>query len=581
MTGVFTAGQVLDGRYQIVAPIAQGGMGAVFRAKRVLLGDEVAIKIILAEQAGATARERFMRESRACARLRHPNIVSILDFDADPSGNPFLVMELLTGRSLKDEIAARGALEIDEVQRIVPEICSALQLAHAHQIVHRDLKPANIVAQDFAHGERVYKVVDFGVANIRESTDDTRLTGPHQFLGTLTYASPEQLSGSAVDPRADQYSLAVVVFELLTGHVPFESEDPLTLVTRHLTEAPPKASAVRPGIPEWVDRVLARALAKHPDDRWPTIAEFGAAIASGGEEGTSGSDSTTAVRVGFASPLESAYDVRERLGPGRLGSDVYRGVHRALGHPVAIRILRRAGQRNWDALRSRFLHEARALQVGHPSIIQVRDYGEQPNMIYVVTDFINGPSLREALTASGPMPWTRLQPLVAQLVDAARALHRRGALLCGVNPDIMRLVAADEAMDDSERLMISTAGVWQAQDLLATLKEQTLRGLEVADAELRYIAPELMTGRTADVRSDVFTMGVVTYEMATGRCPYEAGSMQGLLGAMLRGAPADPATLQPTLPRAAAAALRQALRPSPEERQPTARAFGEAVAAGP
>src|SRR4030095_5900921 len=144
--------------------------------------------------------------------------------------------------------------------------------------------------------------------------------------------------------------------------------------------------------------------------------------------------------------------------------------------------------------------------------------------------------MREVLTAEGAMPWERLRPLLAQMTEAARVLHRRNGLLCGVNPDIMR-VMLDE---DGERLLISTSGVWEAQDLLATLRDQTVRGTALADVELRYVAPELLTGRSADVRSDVFTMGVLAYEMATASLPYDGASMPALLGAMLRGRPVSP-----------------------------------------
>ena len=543
-------------------------MGAVYRARRTLLGDEVAIKIILADSAVSGARERFMRESRACARLRHPHIVSILDFNIEPDGHPFLVMELLNGRSLKDELLEAGRLSVADVRRIVPPLCNALQFAHGVGIVHRDLKPANVVAHEFTPGERVYKLVDFGLANIRESTAGTRLTGPHEFIGTIAYASPEQLSGAVVDARSDIYSMGAVVFEMLTGRVPYPGDDPMVVLNGHLSAPVPRASSVRPDLPAWVDVTISRALAKNPDDRWTDIAEFGRALSA------AESDRQTGVGVSpAASGLMSMYEIGDRLGPGRLGSEVYRGVHRALGHPVAIRLLRRDGQRNWEGARARFLREAQTLQIAHPSIIQVRDYGEEPGLVYLVTDFIDGPSLRELMQAAGPLPWARLERLAVQLVEAAHVLHRRKGLLCGVNPDIIR-IATDE---DGERLMNSSAGVWQASDLLATLQEQTLRGIGLADAELRYVAPELMTGRSADVRSDVFTMGVLLPEMATGALPFDGGSMPELLGVMLAGRPVDARTLQPTLPQAVADALLRALRPSPEERFPSARAFGAAL----
>jgi serine/threonine protein kinase len=565
---MLSTGQILDGRYEVLAPLAEGGMGAVYRARRLLLGDEVAVKIILADSVVPAARERFMRESRACARLRHPHIVSILDFNIEPDGHPFLVMELLNGRSLKEEIAAAGRLSVGDVRRIVPTLCSALQFAHGQGIVHRDLKPANIVAHEFTPGERVYKLVDFGLANIRESSAEARLTAPHEFIGTIAYAAPEQLSGAVVDPRSDVYSLGAVVFEMLTGRVPYPGDDPLTVLNGHLNARVPRPSSLAPELPAWMDVTVCRALAKDPEDRWNDIAELGRALT-----GAEGERPTTVGPTTGASGLLSMYEIGDRLGPGRLGSEVYKGMHRAMGHPVAIRLLRRDGDRNWEGARARFLREAQTLQIAHPSIVQVRDYGEEGGLVYLVTDFIEGPSLRELMGASGPLGWPRLRGLAAQLVEAAHVLHRRKGLLCGLSPDIIR-ITADE---DGERLMVSSAGVWQAADLLATLQERTLRGIGLEDAELRYVAPELMTGQSADVRSDVFTMGVLLYEMATGTLPFDGRSMPELLGVMLRGSPAHPGTLQPTLPRAASDALLRALAPSPQARFPSSRAFGAAL----
>jgi serine/threonine-protein kinase len=303
------------------------------------------------------------------------------------------------------------------------------------------------------------------------------------------------------------------------------------------------------------------------------MAEFGRALAA--RDGADRSTTILNTRSAPSGGLLATYEIGRKLGPGRLGSDVFLGTHRALGHPVAVRLLRRGTDRDWNAVRARFLREAKTLQIAHPSIIQVRDYGEEGDLVYLVTEYIEGRSLREVLTADGPMPWERLRPLLAQLTEAACVLHRRNGLLCGVNPEIMR-VSADE---DEERLMISTSGVWDAQDLLATLRDQTVRGTALADVELRYVAPELLTGRNADVRSDVFTMGVLAYEMATACLPYDGASMPALLGAMLRGRPANPENRQPTLPPGVAAAILKALSPEPDDRFSTAREFGAALLA--
>ena len=562
-------GQVLDNRYEILAPIAEGGMGAVYRARRVLLGDEVAIKVILADVAGQAPLERFVRESRVCAQLRHPNIVSIFDYNADDPQRPFLVMELLSGPSLKDELAQQGPFDVEDIRRLIPPLCSALALAHDRGVVHRDLKPANVVAHDFGAGERVYKIVDFGVANVRSQSEETRLTGSNQFLGTVAYSSPEQLTGGATDGRSDIYSLAAVVFELLTGRLPYDGPDPMAILSGHLSRPVPLPSSVRPGLPPWVDVAIGRALAKNPEHRWRDMVAFGHAMC--------GPAAPTTTSGGRAVPggLLTTYEIGEALGPGRLGSTVHRGVHRALGHPVALRILRGGTARD-EAVRTRFLREARALQVAHPSILQVRDYGQEGDLVYVVTDYVEGPSLRQVLTQTGALPWPRLTRFVSQLLDASHALHRRNGLLCGLSPDIMRIAQDDEG----ERLMISSAGIWQAQDLLGTLTEQTLRGMGLADAELRYVAPELFTGQTADVRSDIFTLGMLVYEMATGDLPFDASTLPELLGKMLGGVRRDPRDRQPSLPGAAAAAILTALDPAPARRFSSAREFASAVGIG-
>ena len=570
------AGTVIDGRYEIVAPLAEGGMGAVFLARRRLLGDEVAIKIVRADAAkDQGARERFLRESRACAQLRHPNIVSILDYNLDAEGRPYLVMELLNGRSLREEMAARGPLPLDEVQSIIVPLCGALQLAHDQGILHRDLKPGNIVAHDFGGGTKTHKIVDFGL--VRDiSSDSTRLTGAHQFVGTFSYAAPEQVLGGDMDARSDQYSLAVVVYELLTGRPPFDEPDPAQLVTALLMKPMVPPSLLREDLPKWVDVVLGRALAKSSRDRYESMTAFANALQSGSAQNRSTVITNVSPARSGGGGLLGTYELGERLGPGRLGSEVFSGTHRALGHPVAIRLLRRSAGRNWDAVRARFLREAQTLQVAHPSIIQVRDYGEEGDLVYLVTDFIEGPSLRQVLKTDGAMPWPRLRPLLAQLAEAARMLHRKGGLLCGVNPDIMRVVPDS---DDDELLMISAAGIWQASDLLATLGDETLRGSALADVELHYVAPELLTGQSADVRSDVFTMGVVAYEMATATLPYDGPSMPALLGAMLKGRPRNPRELQPTLPPAAAEAIVKALSASPQDRYLSGKEFAAALLA--
>src|SRR5690606_3430062 len=201
--------------------LAGGGMGEVYLARRTSLGDEVAVKVVRPSGPDpAVWRARFLRESQACARLRHPAIVTILDFSANASGEPYLVMEYLNGPSLAEELRARGRFELEPVLQLAGAIGSALQLAHRSGIVHRDLKPQNIVSHRYETGEVVHKIIDFGLAALRAGGTDTpteALTGAHEFIGTVAYAAPEQFGGGTADARSDQYSLAVILYELLAG----------------------------------------------------------------------------------------------------------------------------------------------------------------------------------------------------------------------------------------------------------------------------------------------------------------------------------------------------------------------------
>jgi serine/threonine protein kinase len=424
------------------------------------------------------------------------------------------------------------------------------------------LKPGNIVSHRFESGEEVFKVIDFGLASLREGADD-QLTLGDEFMGTVVYASPEQLEAQALDARTDIYSLGVVVFEMLTGHPPFEAASALGVITKHLCDAPPALRRIQPEAPGWLDEAVGRALAKEPAARWQSMAEFARALApAGGAVDLQGG-------VPAVSGLEAKYDIGPAIAAGRLGSQVHLATHRALGLPVAIRLLRRQQGQDWEAIKARFLREARGLQVSHPSVIQVRDFGEEGDTLFVVTDMIEGPSLLGVIDDEAPLSWERVHRLGGQLIDAAMAVHRRGTLLCGLNPGIIRMTT-DE---DGERLLISTGGITQVQELLASLAESALRGGELGRTEMPYVAPEVLGGKPADVRSDVFTIGALLYEMATGVLPFAGRTLPELVGAMLGGPARDPRAVHDGVSATGAACLLQCLAKDPASRFATGAAL--------
>lgn len=556
---MLAAGSLLDGKYEIRGLLASGGMGEVYLAHRTMLGDDVAVKVI--RNTGPDPgvwRERFLRESRACAQLRHPHIVTILDFNIDPEGQPYLVMEYLNGPSLNEELKVRQKFDLGTTQHLLATVGSALHLAHASGIVHRDLKPQNIVSHRYETGEVVHKVIDFGLVTPKGASDSTRLTGRHEFLGTVAYAAPEQFTGAPPDAKADQYSLGVIIYELLAGVRPIEGDGFMVLVDRHLNAAPVTLAERRPDLPTAVTDAVMRALAKRPEDRWPTVMDFARALDD--------ADRTEARPMPQAvSSLLATFELGPVIAEGRFGSEIHSGTHRALGHPVAIRTFRHAGRPEREAVRARFLREARTLQVPHPNLMNVRDFGEDAEMVYIVTDLLQGCSLDELL-AQGPLPLEQVRSFLAEVLDATDALHRRGGRICGLHPGIIRIVEEGERRS----VAISSAGVHQIQDVLGTLSEATLRAQATDATELLHVAPELLTGKVATERSDIYTVGVLGYQMATGRTPYDAPTFPALLGAMLDGPPPDPRTFRPDLPAHQADALMRALARDAEARFATA-----------
>jgi len=566
--GVIPAGTRIDNRYEVIAALGAGGMGAVYRALRTRLGDEVAVKVMQsAGDAPPEARERFLRESRACAQLRHPNIVGLLDFGFDSGNQPYMVMELLSGPSLREEIDLEAPMAPARVVAILGGVAAALQLAHDRGITHRDLKPANIVAHRYESGERVYKVIDFGLAAMK-ATSETRLTNPAYFVGTIAYAAPEQMRGEEVSSLTDVYSLGVIAYEMLTGSRPFDGDNQATIITQALSGNVVTPRSRRSALPPAVEDAVMKALSKEPADRWPSVDAFIEALRAAVGDVAAGSSATA------DAGLLSRYELGPMLGRGRLGSLVYQGTHRALGVPVAIRILKREDQPHWDAVRARFLLEARTLQVAHPSLLQVRDFGEDERGVYVVTDIVDGPSLRQAMNDGGPFPWTRASHLIRQALDATTALHARGGFICGVNPDMIRVrsVSSDPAV--GEQIVISTAGIKSVQDVLATMREQELRGQEASANELPYLAPEVMMGGAPNPRADVFTIGILAYQMVTGTLPFTAASLPELIGQMLQSQPAPP---RQEMPDAARAAILRAIDSAPQQRFESAAAMMAAI----
>jgi len=259
---------LFDGRYRIVRKLGMGGMANVYLAEDEVLGRRVAIKILNDRHAGDDQFvERFRREAKNAASLSHPNIVSIYD-RGEAEGTYYIAMEYLDGRSLKELIVARGPAPIHLAVDYARQILAALRFAHRHGIVHRDIKPHNVLVD----GEGRLKVTDFGIARAGAS----QMTEAGSIIGTAQYLSPEQAKGASVDQTSDLYSVGVVLYELLTGVVPFSGDTPVEIAMKHLSTVPEPPSARRADVPRDLDMVVMRALAKDPSERYQSAEEMDA-----------------------------------------------------------------------------------------------------------------------------------------------------------------------------------------------------------------------------------------------------------------------------------------------------------------
>ena len=300
VTGELSAGAQLGG-FVIERVAGRGGMGVVYRAKQLRPSRTVALKVVSPEFAGdADFRSRFEHECEIAASIEHSNVIPVYEV-GDAAGLLYIAMRYVEGTDLRAVITTEGRLSPARAGGILSQLAAALDAAHAHGLVHRDVKPANVLLAREGDREQVY-LTDFGLAKPASSPGRTRVG---TFVGTLDYAAPEQLQGQRVDARTDVYAAGCLLYEMLTGRVPFEQEHEASIIYAHMTSPPPSARALVPDLPPAIDAVIARAMAKNPDERYPSAGDLGrAAIAAvSGEWAT---EIERSVAVGRAAPASAS-----------------------------------------------------------------------------------------------------------------------------------------------------------------------------------------------------------------------------------------------------------------------------------
>ncbi len=316
-------GTIFDGRYRLTRLLGAGGMGQVYEGVHDTLDQKVAVKVLLPRLALDTKfRERFLREAKAASKVRHPNVVQILDFGETPSGSVYFAMEFLEGRDLRVLLHEEGPLEWSRARHLLVQMTSALAAVHERSIVHRDIKPANFFVTNARGHKEFIKILDFGIAkSAADGGRDNSLTGTGEVFGTAKYMAPEQAFGSSDDLRLDIYSVGIVAYEMLTGRAPFTGATSFDITTQHVNDPPVPPRRLNPRIPRAVEGVILRALAKSPDGRFASMDGLELALESIGAEArprTQISIDSGAIRAEMGAPtteVADRFDSNEPLEP--------------------------------------------------------------------------------------------------------------------------------------------------------------------------------------------------------------------------------------------------------------------------
>jgi serine/threonine protein kinase/Tol biopolymer transport system component len=566
--------------FRILERLGRGGMGVVYRAVDLRLERTVALKFLAPDRAASEDdRRRFLREARAASVLEHPNICTLYEIGEAENGQLFLAMAFCEGETLARRIE-RGPLPLSLAVDLAAQVAAGLEAAHEKGIVHRDVKPGNLMVTP---GGRV-KIVDFGIAR---RADQTVLTSAGTALGTTVYMSPEQLRGEPVDRRTDLWALGVVLYEMVTGEIPFDGTE-AEVVAAILNRTPRPMGARRPGVPEALERIVARALAKPRDRRYASAAGMRAdlaAVAVPAEVlGVELEETLIEVaRPATAAPAEKPSHPEDDLPTGlRLGSMVahfrvvaplggggmgvvYRAEDTRLGRTVALKFL--APERTRDpGAKERFLREARAASaLDHPNLCTVHEVGETAEeRLYLAMPCYDGETLAQRIER-GPLPVAEAVELATQAARGLAKAHRGGIVHRDVKPANL-MVTGDGVVK------ILDFGIAELAGTAGEAGSGSLAGTPV------YMSPEQTRGAAVGPATDVWSLGVVLYEMLAGSRPFSGGgggSVAAAFHAIREAEPEPLARRRPEVPAELSRIVSRMLEKDPAERPTSSEAFAE------
>ncbi len=564
-----TAGTVLVGRYEIVALIGQGGMGTVYKATDHELDRIIALKTIRPDLAANDASLRRLRQETLLARqIAHRNVIRVYDLGVSGALR-FITMEFVEGQDLKSVLELRKKLTPEEAAPILHQICQGLSAAHSENVVHRDLKPQNIL---LSPDGRV-RIMDFGLAR---SFDDTGMTQTGGILGTPAYMSPEQALGQHGDIRSDIFSFGVIAYELLTGQLPFPSQTlSESLVSRTRGRARP-IEVADPSTPPWLACIIMKCLERQPADRYSTTGEIMADLLA--RDNSAAAFRTLSGPLAPGTMVGSRYRIEAEAGEGGMGK-VYRATDLDLHRTVALKVVRPELSSSPHTLEQLMQEISVASQISHKNVLRIHDLGEASGLRFVSMAWAEGEDLSQLLHRTGPLPEDRILELACEICEGLQAAHEQGISHQDLKPSNILVTSTGHACIADFGLARSSNGAVAA---LGAAPERTSGELSSSSAPSvsgtpRYMSPEQVDGGDVDHRTDIYSLGIVLYEMATGRIPFKDDSVFQTLSQRISETAPNPKLLNPSLSDELAGIILHCLERKPQDRYASVRDLLDAL----
>ncbi|SFJ43411.1 protein kinase domain-containing protein [Thermoflavimicrobium dichotomicum] len=556
-------GQKLGGRYRIIELLGIGGMGKVYKAMDEVLDRYVAVKVMDPDRTKDDVFvRRFMREAKVMAKVTHPHVANIYDV-GEEDDIYYLVMELIQGPTLKQVLREKGIFSLSEAREIMLQILSGMEAVHKHEVIHRDLKPQNIML----HVNGRWKVTDFGVSHLL--TSETRLTQQGMLVGTIQYLSPEQAKGEAVHFSSDIYSLGVMLYEMVTGQTPFQAEENIAILLKHIQEPAPDPKQINPALTDEWCQVINKALEKEPAKRYQSIEEMRKALEKLAKTSLQTIDKGLSTTNGpfqtEGSLLNGRYQIMEKIGGGGMAK-VYRGIDKVLEREVAVKIMNESLGEDEEFIR-RFEREGKVTsKISHPHVVQILDMGNDGDLYYIVMELIQGPTLKQYLKEHAPLSAEEAIQIITQILKGLAEVHRNGVVHRDLKP---------------QNLMLDKHIGWKVADfgllrLLTSGTELTRTGNTLGT--VHYLAPERYRGKEVHYTADIYALGVILYEMVTGQLPYNAEEYVAIIFKHIEEPIPDPRKINPDIPMGICQVIQKAMAKDPAKRYQSAEEMLEALA---